>query len=267
MKMRRKEVKMKSNAKSKIIILITLGIVFGLSLFITTNLNSNVGISDKFSNYSYEINLDSENLKISGVSGIIHIDNNWTATKSAGICTGNGTYSEPYVIEGLVIPGEYSRSCILIQNSDVYFRIENCTLFDSGGSSGNAGIKLSNVNNSQLIDNDCSNNAEGIYLIGCYNTTISGNIVSNNYNGIYLSNSNNNFISGNNVSDNTLNYAGIMVSGNNNTVSGNTANRDGIRVSGYNNTLSGNIMNHCGLQIYTYENDIDTTNLVNGKPL
>lgn len=37
------------------------------------------------------------------VSGKIHIDNNWTAAKSAGICTGNGTYSEPYVIDDLMV--------------------------------------------------------------------------------------------------------------------------------------------------------------------
>jgi len=47
--MRRKEIKIKSMSNSKIIILLTLGIVFGLSLFFTANLNSNVGISDKFS--------------------------------------------------------------------------------------------------------------------------------------------------------------------------------------------------------------------------
>ena len=47
---------MKSKAKSKTIILLTIGILFALSPIITTNLNSNVGISDKFSNYSDEIN-------------------------------------------------------------------------------------------------------------------------------------------------------------------------------------------------------------------
>ncbi|MFX0142160.1 MAG: hypothetical protein ACFFDN_51455 [Candidatus Hodarchaeota archaeon] len=50
------------------------------------------------------------------VSGKIHIDNNWTAAKSAGICTGNGTYSEPYVIDDFIIDGGGSGSCILIEN-------------------------------------------------------------------------------------------------------------------------------------------------------
>jgi len=272
--MRRKIVKMNSKAKSKLIILLTLGIVFGLSLLFTTNLNSNVGISDNFSNYRDEIDLDNENLKISAVSGLIHINNNWTAAKSAGICTGNGTYTEPYVIEDLEISGVYSRNCILIQNSDVFFRIENCTLYYSSGGSGYSGIKLSNVNNSQLIDNDCSFNGEGIYLVGCNNNTISGNTANNNANGIHLSNSNNNTISRNNASDNDLNRGGIMLSNSNdNIITGNTVNRDGIFLSGSNNTVSGNRMNHCGLQIFGFSNEdlgshnIDTANLVNGKPL
>ena len=92
---------MKSNAKSKIIILITLGIVFGLSLFIITNNILSQRNNYTSSEYSDEINLDNENLKISAVSGKIHIINNsgWVDFRNAGNCTGNGTYSEPYVIE------------------------------------------------------------------------------------------------------------------------------------------------------------------------
>jgi len=72
---------------------------------ITVNLSLIAGNNNKVSEYNDEINLDNKNLKISAISGKIHIDNNWTATKSAGICTGTGTYSDPYVIEDLVING------------------------------------------------------------------------------------------------------------------------------------------------------------------
>ena len=77
---------------------------------------------------------------------------NWSVAKADGICTGNGTYSEPYIIEDLVIDAGGSGSCISIENSDVYFIIENCTLYNSGGYY-TAGIKLSYVDNSQLINN------------------------------------------------------------------------------------------------------------------
>ncbi len=55
------------------------------------------------SEYSDNINLDKNNLLLSKVSGRIHIDNNWTEAVDAGICTGNGSYYDPYIIEDWVI--------------------------------------------------------------------------------------------------------------------------------------------------------------------
>ncbi|MHA1193594.1 MAG: right-handed parallel beta-helix repeat-containing protein [Promethearchaeota archaeon] len=194
---------MKSNPKIKIIILLTLGIFFVLLPILNNNLNFNKGNSD-------EINFDNEHLKISAVSGKIHIDNNWTDAKSTGICTGNGTYSEPYVIEDLVIDGGGSEKCILIENSNVYFRIENCILYNAGaGLLYNAsiikfmGILLLYVSNAQLEDNVCTSNTAGICLIKCHNNTISGNTANyNSKNGIMLYQSNNNTISENTVNNN-----------------------------------------------------------------
>ncbi|GAH45404.1 unnamed protein product, partial [marine sediment metagenome] len=137
------ETNMKSNATSKVIILIAFGILFALLPIISINLRVITSNSNQISDISDESNLDNKNPKISAVSRKIHIDNNWSAAKAAGICTGNGTYSEPYVIEDLVIDGGHSGSCILIENSTVFVKIENCTLVNSGSSSMDAGIKLS----------------------------------------------------------------------------------------------------------------------------
>ncbi len=236
---------MKSSPKSKIIILIALGILFALSPIIATNLSFITGNSNKRAEYSNDINLDNKNLKISAVSEKIHIINNsgWVAFKNDGNCTGEGTYSDPYIIEDLVIDGGGSGSCIWIENSSVYFRIENCSVFHSG-----VGIRLSNVNNSLIITNNCSPHYYGIYLSECNNNTISGNTANNNENGIYLYNSNYSTISGNTANNNT--YRGILVSGNNNIISENNAINNsgwiysfGILVgviSNYNNTISGN---------------------------
>ena len=175
---------MKSSVKSKIIILITLGIIFAFSPIITTNLNSNAGIIDKNSEYSF----DYENLKISKISGKIHIISNsgWVDFKNDGNCTGSGTYSDPYIIEDLIIDGEGSGSCILIENSNVYFRIENCTLYNSLGWK-EAGIKLINVNNALLINNTCSFNYNGIYLESCdYNSITKNTVQNSSHNGIVL---------------------------------------------------------------------------------
>ena len=171
---------MGSNSSKKIAIFITLGMIFALSLILINIYNFNTGNSEISTDYNVDYNLENKNLKISAVSGKIHIIGNtgWTAAKTAGICTGNGTYSEPYVIEDLEIDGGGSGSCIFIENSDVYFRIENCSVYNSGPSFPDAGIRLSNVNNSLIIANNCSLNYCGIYLDNGVNNTISGNVMN-----------------------------------------------------------------------------------------
>jgi len=267
---------MKSNLKSKIIILITLGIFFSLSPIITTYLSHTTGNSNKSSEYSDVINLDKENLKLSAVSGKIHIDNNWSAAKLALICTGEGTYSEPYIIEDLVIDGGGSGSCILIGNSTVFFKIENCTVYNSGSGVFDAGIKLQSVSNGSLLNNNASyNNRYGIYLYDCNNNTLSvniannnsaigitledslyntvlGNAVKNNSNGIFLYNSSETIVLGNTVISNM--FVGISLVGkpgssnNNNTISGNTINNHGnmgiMLTLCNNNTISENTVNN-----------------------
>jgi parallel beta-helix repeat protein len=264
---------MKTKTKKKIPVVIIFGIIFSFSLQSNFIINFTQIFSHKSSKYSDEINLDITNLKASKISGKIHIDNNWSAARDAGICTGNGTYSVPYIIKDLVIDGEGSGSCILIENSNVYFKIENCTVYNSGASSNDAGIKLSHVNNSQLIDNNCSTEGDGIGLRNCYNNTILGNVaIYNGDNGIIILGGDENFISGNIISHNGDN--GISIFGTNNTISNNTIFdniRNGIVLGGRKNMVSENAMVKCGLLLTSQEglssHNIDTTNLVNGKPL
>ena len=229
--MRRKVGKMKSKPKSIFMILITLGIIFALSATISNYLSFDMGINDKYSE-----NFDTPNLKLSKISGPIYINdnnpsNNWSVAKDAGICTGSGTFSDPYVIEDLVIDGGGSGSCIWIENSDVYFTIENCSLYNSGVNWDDSGISLINVDNGQLIANIANNS--GIRFDNCKNCTISGNNVSNSNNGgIHLSYGSNNKIIGN-----TANYAGISISEtDNNIVSGNMLNGGGIFLGNANYT-------------------------------
>jgi parallel beta-helix repeat protein len=226
---------MNSNRKTKLVILIILGFFFTFSPIITTNLNF------KNSKFSDHINLNDEYLKISALSAPIHIDDtipvlNWSSAKDSGICTGNGTYSEPYVIEDLVIDAGGLGSCIFINNSDVYFKIENCTFY-------NGDIKLQTVSNGLLINNAINNyQSYGIYLYYSNNNMISENTANYNSRGIYLESSNNNKITGNTLEYND--FSGIELYGsNNNTISGNTANDNdwGIYLdSSINNTISGN---------------------------
>ncbi|MFX1365044.1 MAG: nitrous oxide reductase family maturation protein NosD [Promethearchaeota archaeon] len=239
---------MKSTLNPKLIILLVLGIFFVVSpLFIYNPINKNREYNTS-SNYIDQF--VHKNLKISAVSGPIYIDDinpsfNWSVAKEAGICTGSGTYSDPYIIEDLVINVGGRTSGIIIENSNVYFRIENCTLYNSGDYS-NQGIRLLNVTNAQLIENNCSNGFyEGIYLLNSYNNSILGNIANNNRNGIYGSFCDYNNISGNTVNNNI--YFGLILGAcDNNTISGNIANNnlDGIILGECNNnSLSRNTAN------------------------
>lgn len=122
----------------------------------------------------------------------IHIDNNWSLTNSTyDWCSGSGTSNNPYVIENVTIDGEGLGSCVLIKNSVDYFRIENCTMYNSGSNSGDAGIKFVNVMRGTLHKNNCSNNNYGISLSISNINNISYNILSFNQVGISIQGSSN----------------------------------------------------------------------------
>ncbi|MFX1476756.1 MAG: NosD domain-containing protein [Promethearchaeota archaeon] len=125
-------------------------------------------------------------------------------------CSGSGTWNDPYILKDLVFNCHNVGCGILIQNSkNIYFRIEDCTIYNSSMNQGYAGIKLENSNNGFLINNNCSNNQRyGIFLKAhCDNNTISGNNI--NYNvqyGIILDFlCNNNLIYLNNINGNGIN--------------------------------------------------------------
>jgi parallel beta-helix repeat protein len=256
---------MKSKTKLEIIIVITIAILFALGIMIAIN----ASLTTRNKNIN---NFENENPIISNVSGKIHIINNsgWVDFRNDENCTGSGTYSDPYIIKDLVINAGGSGNGILIENSNVYFKIENCSIYYAEWGS-DAGIRLLNVNNSQLIGNDCKFSYLGIDLSsGCYNNTITGNIVSNNGGGIHLWISNNNTISGNTVNNNLWsgiyllgsnytivsenimndnNWSGIQLLGSSYTIISENAinnnNMFGIRCEGgYINTISRNTINH-----------------------
>ena len=271
--MRRKISKMKSNLKSKIIILITVGIFLAL-LPINTNIHSD-GIA-----------FDNDILKTSAVSGKISINGNsgWASFKAAGNCTGNGIYSDPYVIEDLEIDGGGTGDCILIQNSDVYFRIENCTLYDSVGSPDHSGILLKYTGNGTIFENNCSFNRFGItFDPNCENNTIQGNSINSNTEyGINIYESSNNCIEENIVNsngnmginldpnsqyneivNNTVNFNGwlgihMQANSTNNLILSNNCsfNNEGISVRTPNNTISGNFVEYnSGYGIHLWNSD------------
>ena len=222
--------------------------VFGLVTFLV--FLSSVNFINRNNNLAtFSKNIYINDINTSQISEKIHINSNtgWIDFKNAGNCTGSGIYSNPYIIKDLVIDGGNSGSCILIENSDVHFTIQNCTIFNSGNSEWrDSGIYLRNVSNGKIINNNCSFNRNGIYTYFSKNNTISTNIAQNNtFFGICLeARSNDTIIDGNTACFNS--YYGIFIDGGytyhnsyNNLISNNNASYNaaaGIRIEFTNDT-------------------------------
>jgi parallel beta-helix repeat protein len=193
---------------------------------------------------------NSEYWDLTGSPVYIDGNNEWITVSNEEWCTGSGTLGDPYVLKNIYIDGQNSSSCIIIKNSNVYFMVENCTLYNSAAGSLDAGIRLENVINGILFQNNCSlNNNNGITLINSSEITISNNIINNNkVEGILCSdNSNYNTISKNFVSNNE-NRGIWVIDCQYNTISENTITytivRSGIELENSNeNTIIGNIVN------------------------
>ena len=243
---------MKSKSKINLIALCTL--IFAFSIYSYSVITPQTSIQHSILLVNNLLKMDSaiNHLRISEVSNAIAINNNWTAAKAVGICTGNGTYSNPYIIKNVTISNFYG-TAISIINSNEYFRIENCTICNSSGAQTYA-ITLKNTQNGIIYNNSLSNIQNGIYLYNSHNATIYSNII--NGTGIRLDQSNYN-----NISDNIIDRNGIsLITCEYNSLTGNSLTGDGLYIDAalYNGNWTrylNNIAHH----------EIDSTNLVNGS--
>ena len=250
--------------REKIIILLIIGLV------VPSLINKNINFKDNHNIIKTEPVSSGEYTE-----SFIHINGNWSATTSYPWCSGDGSWGNPYVIENVTIdasnsPTEYG---IYIQNSNVFFIIQNCKVYNSV----DYGIYLETTNNSRLNNNNCSYNYEGIALLyECSNNTIWGNIANHNENcGIYMwQYCNNNIISENTVNSNDETGISLHDNCNNTFITGNIANNNGdYGIELYddcgNNTISNNIANNNGLNgiyiEYNSKNDLISKNVLNNN--
>lgn len=187
-------------------------------------------------------------------------DYTWNQAASEPWCSGTGTVSDPYIIENLIINGNWIGSGITVKNSNVYFIIRNCVVYCTGSGSWpnfEAGIKLVNTYNGKLIDNYCYDNLDdGIFLDNSDNNHIIGNIAGdNNKDGIYLYNSHNNYISDNYLDANG-DHGIYLRESSSNIIEGNfaTTNRNGIFVheGDYNQLIRNELFGNTYSGIYFY---------------
>jgi len=116
-------------------------------------------------------------------------------------CSGTGTFNDPYTIKDIVINRDHSVDGILIERSNVFFVIKNCTILNSV-----SGIQLRQVTNGLIKNNTIEKNSNhGIFLnYLCENITIFDNVIFNNsVKGVYIySSSTDNIVNSNVISEN-----------------------------------------------------------------
>jgi len=115
---------------------------------------------------------------------------------------GDGTEQNPYIIAGYEIDGNGGGYCIWIENTDVWFVIRNCKVWNvtiDYPLQFGTGIFLNDVTHGTLHCNNCSGNLRfGIYLYFSSNNTITNNTCSGNgWDGIRLYSSSNTVITHN----------------------------------------------------------------------
>ena len=135
----------------------------------------------------------------------------WISTRDW--CDGKGTLVSPYIIQNLEINGSMDLYCIHIEDSEVYFRIENIFLYNAS----QYGIFLNNVSNGEIGQNALVNcSLAGIMLYGSEDIDLYDNYLTNNYYGMYIDTCNSSYISENDVIQNT--YGIFMFGCKNNTL-------------------------------------------------
>lgn len=152
---------------------------------------------------------------LTGIPYTINVKGNWS-TWAAGHpwCSGTSTAEDPYLIEGLYLDCQGTRSGIVIEKSIDHFVIRNVTIINAAATGSAIHVEESAnglISDSIIVDNK----GTGISLYyGCNSTTIRDNIVANNgLNGIYINVGYQNVVSGNHVCENAGRGIWLMKSG------------------------------------------------------
>ncbi len=194
----------------------------------------------------------------------ISIDGNADFTTQAGVenWSGDGTPSNPIVIDGLNITGPPESVLIKINNTNLYFQISNCILGE-----GFIGIDLDYVSNGLIEKNIIYNSNDiGITLWVSHNITIiSNSIFANDRDGILVYYSDDNVVQENSIYNNDddgirLLYADFNLVKNNIIHNNSAGLHGGILLRGTHNTsVTGNtIFNNGWYGIWS-----DHTNVAN----
>jgi len=191
--------------------------------------------------------------------------------KLQGIVTGEGTEENPYIIEDLDIDAGISSPAILIENTDAFLNIRDCTAFNSGDPDEEcAAIYISNCSNIKIINCVVDNYGDGITLFdNSFNNILKNNTIlsSAGFSSISIESSHHNQIL-NNILKFSENYAINLGEADNNIIAGNfiTDNHGGMQIEESNNNflskneISGSV--EYGIKLYSSDENIITRNIL-----
>ena len=186
----------------------------------------------------------------------IYIDGNanFSLTATQEGWEGNGTQSNPYIIDGLNITGSSTNNDLIsIFNTDVHFQIKNCIL-----SHGKYGIFASGVKNGQYFHNYITKTyGTGIRLISSSNNYFENNTIINNYGFGVQFYSSFNCVLANNIFDNNQGTGIFFFRSSINTLYNNTiSNGRGYGIflsnSGFCSLINNQVFNNNGIGILLY---------------
>ncbi|MEM3395734.1 MAG: right-handed parallel beta-helix repeat-containing protein [Thermoplasmata archaeon] len=218
----------------------------------------------------------------------IHIngDADFVAQATSEGWSGDGSQNNPYIIAAYDIDGAGGSFCIWIENTNLYFVVKDCNVYNATSSSPiGAGITLNNVTNGKLENNLCNNSKIGVYIYGnsVNNFVVNNTITGNSKHGIYIEYGLSIVIDNNTVSQNSASpwrgkydFFGIGLyytnasTITNNTVFNNSFNGIGLLYSNSNTIAKNNISNNGisnGYDIAMEYSDTNTiaNNSVNGS--
>lgn len=199
---------------------------------------------------------------------------NWSYTAlNYDWCSGSGSWSDPYVIEDVLIDGLDGVFCISISSSHAYFIIRNCVLYNVGSVIDYAPIQLGYTDNGRIVGNSLEDGQTGIYLLESDNNSISKNAVNDLIYGIHLEYSHHNAISNNDIE--THSYGVMLFDSNYNNVSLNSLidiYNVGVQLSSSDhNIITKNTIIYAnwggrssGIELYGINNTISDNHIENG---
>ncbi|MEE9115994.1 MAG: right-handed parallel beta-helix repeat-containing protein, partial [Thermoplasmata archaeon] len=169
----------------------------------------------------------------------ILIDGDGNFTVGNGVTSGNGTSTNPYVIENWDINASTADG-IVIRNTTAHFVMRNVSLHS--GSPGHKGLFIMNVTNGTIHNVTAVYNFIGMSIYLSTNVTISSSHINNNTLGMRMNWSDNSTISGTEFRNNTWLSLSLINSSHNDIVSSIfSGNGSGISlILSHNNRIDGN---------------------------